>query len=234
MTNDQIKSGGELLPCPFCGDEALLDDVSDFLGYAKWTVACQNEDCFTHGGNYETQDHAAAAWNSRTPSHGRVSEEVSCVSPSGPGSHASHEAPAGLRLPVSIPDVDRFRAALSLIRDTLSDCELNMSNYDEDGVSHLNQCAIDAYLAADEALIFQPRKEDTMIENNAEPMLARFQTWPLNEQADVIDKQNIIGNVFWTMFCDLTALLPSSAERTVALRKILEARDSAMRVAAGQ
>ena len=47
---------------------------------------------------------------------------------------------------------ERYRAALSLIRDALSDCELNMANYDEDGVSHLNRRAIDAYLAADEAL----------------------------------------------------------------------------------
>ncbi len=47
---------------------------------------------------------------------------------------------------------ERYRKALALVRELLFECELNMSNYDEAGVSFLNQCATGAYAIADKAL----------------------------------------------------------------------------------
>ena len=49
-------------------------------------------------------------------------------------------------------DVAALREALEKVRDALHDCELNMSNYGEDDVSYLNQCATDAWQFADAAL----------------------------------------------------------------------------------
>jgi hypothetical protein len=60
MTTDK-----QLLPCPFCGGEAILDDVSSFLGDAKWSPACETEDCVMWNAKYATQREAAAAWNTR-------------------------------------------------------------------------------------------------------------------------------------------------------------------------
>lgn len=44
----------------------------------------------------------------------------------------------------------------------------------------------------------------------------------------------IIQGRFFDMACSLTALLPAGAERTVALLKLLEARDCAYRAVAAQ
>lgn len=55
----------KLTPCPFCGGEAIVDDVSNFLGQTRWTPACQTEDCVMWNANYATQREAIAAWNTR-------------------------------------------------------------------------------------------------------------------------------------------------------------------------
>lgn len=59
-----------LLPCPFCGGEAVLDKVDEGADYRPWfwyTVHCSNRDCvcadLCH--EYETEAEAIAAWNAR-------------------------------------------------------------------------------------------------------------------------------------------------------------------------
>jgi Lar family restriction alleviation protein len=51
----------ELKPCPFCGGEAVLDNVYDSL----WDVACPNEDCMGSIGLQPTRGMAIDAWNRR-------------------------------------------------------------------------------------------------------------------------------------------------------------------------
>lgn len=40
-----------------------------------------------------------------------------------------------------------------------------------------------------------------------------------------------VSSKFWDLACSLCAMVPSGPERTVALRKILEAKDAAVRAA---
>ena len=67
MTNDQIKSGGELLACPFCGGKAIY--AGD---HRASKVMCSNDDCEAETGpwydnTYNRADAKAAAnWNRRT------------------------------------------------------------------------------------------------------------------------------------------------------------------------
>lgn len=62
----------ELLPCPFCGSEAITFQIPDESPYRHpglWVVGCETEDCF---GNYNhvtmvfsSEETAAEAWNTR-------------------------------------------------------------------------------------------------------------------------------------------------------------------------
>ena len=63
MTNDQIKSGGELEACPFCGSPALVGQTLD----DAWYVMCQEDKCLRIDNYWPTKDEAVAAWNTRTP-----------------------------------------------------------------------------------------------------------------------------------------------------------------------
>ena len=58
-------AGKTLLPCPFCGGDALAEDVSNFLGDVRWKVVCQNDLCPTNE-SLPDQKAAIAAWNKRT------------------------------------------------------------------------------------------------------------------------------------------------------------------------
>lgn len=55
----------ELLPCPFCGGEALAEHVGD-----KWVVVCGNEEidacpAFITWGVYAREADAVEVWNTR-------------------------------------------------------------------------------------------------------------------------------------------------------------------------
>ena len=60
----------ELKPCPFCGKEVFLVDVSiQPVPYARWDVCCLTHDCFLRGGAnnlYITREDAIIAWNTRS------------------------------------------------------------------------------------------------------------------------------------------------------------------------
>ena len=60
----------ELKPCPFCGKEVFLLDVSiQPAPYARWDVCCSTHDCFLRGGAnnlYITREEAILAWNTRS------------------------------------------------------------------------------------------------------------------------------------------------------------------------
>lgn len=54
----------ELLPCPFCGGEAVIIHMSE----NHWVVACENEDCpIWYGLAFKTREKAEEWWNTRTP-----------------------------------------------------------------------------------------------------------------------------------------------------------------------
>ena len=66
-----------LLPCPFCGGEAKLEEVSEH-GSVRWSVGCNETDadpdesafavlCYGYQSltTFATQREAAAAWNRR-------------------------------------------------------------------------------------------------------------------------------------------------------------------------
>lgn len=65
----------------------------------------------------------------------------------------------------------------------------------------------------------------------AEPLMQFFEYWPtaLEREHDLSVK--IMGNTFYTAAKHMTETLPRNSERTTALRKLLEARDCAMRAA---
>lgn len=64
-----------------------------------------------------------------------------------------------------------------------------------------------------------------------EPLMQFFEWWhtPRDRLHDAAVTQT--GNAFHTAAKNVVAILPRNAERTVALRKLLEARDCAMRAA---
>ena len=67
MTNDQ------LLPCPLCGGEQVTTAPDREFGDVTWDVICKVCGCSVRR---DHEDAAITAWNSRTPSHGRVSDSV--------------------------------------------------------------------------------------------------------------------------------------------------------------
>lgn len=72
----------ELKPCPFCGDEALIDRVdegADYRPWYWWTVHCSNRDCVCDAlcHEYEAEAEAIAAWNTRADEPYRTSISTS-------------------------------------------------------------------------------------------------------------------------------------------------------------
>ena len=73
-----------LLPCPFCGDEAYLgyniDEVEDKV---MWRIGCFTEGCPLNVGmqryRYSTGESATIAWNTREPSQTEESKEQPSV-----------------------------------------------------------------------------------------------------------------------------------------------------------
>jgi hypothetical protein len=56
-----------------------------------------------------------------------------------------------------------------------------------------------------------------------EPLLQFFEFAHLPEHLAVVSAK------FWELACSLVAILPRNAERTVALRKLIESKDAAVR-----
>jgi|APSaa5957512622_1039677.scaffolds.fasta_scaffold166432_2 Lar family restriction alleviation protein len=56
----------EPLPCPFCGEEPVVDN-SLLKGARVWSVACENDDCpvDVETADFESIDDAIKAWNQR-------------------------------------------------------------------------------------------------------------------------------------------------------------------------
>lgn len=64
----------ELLPCPFCGGEAVLHQTYDMDTGAVdgWFAWCDNDtcECKPETGQFFTEAEAIAAWNTRVDYHG--------------------------------------------------------------------------------------------------------------------------------------------------------------------
>ena len=67
MDDDRPEELARLLPCPFCGGEATLNDYTD-KPVGAWVLAHKVNGCiFRLTGSYRSSDAAIAAWNRRTP-----------------------------------------------------------------------------------------------------------------------------------------------------------------------
>lgn len=55
----------ELLPCPFCGNEAALYDYDTESG--EWPIVCGNLGCGANTISSHSREHAAEKWNRRAP-----------------------------------------------------------------------------------------------------------------------------------------------------------------------
>lgn len=120
MTTDQIKSGGELLPCPFCGGEAKRIFR---LGRTPF-IECQKCGIEQSG---HTHAEAVAAWNSRTPSHGRVSDSEDGRLPDGTGLPMNGAAKASPPS-VGIPDATLLPCPFC----GTNECAAQVWGYDDD------------------------------------------------------------------------------------------------------
>jgi len=62
----------ELMPCPFCGGEGVMEEVESRVihrpDYVLWSVGCNTEGCYGHMSfaTFNTQREAAQGWNTRT------------------------------------------------------------------------------------------------------------------------------------------------------------------------
>lgn len=72
LRSDDAASHPALLPCPFCGENALLHEYAVRDGRSNWIeyrIMCLGNDCnvdpVTH--TFSNADEAIAAWNSRAP-----------------------------------------------------------------------------------------------------------------------------------------------------------------------
>ena len=76
MTLEQLSAaatGGELLPCPFCGGPAEVESKR-----CGWRVHCVEPGCCTAGPYPDdcTEAEAITAWNRRSPFRREVLEEA--------------------------------------------------------------------------------------------------------------------------------------------------------------
>lgn len=66
-----MTTPAKLLPCPFCGWEAYLFQWASWASRTdarRWRVSCSNTGCMICPyEDYEEQDRAVAAWNTRAP-----------------------------------------------------------------------------------------------------------------------------------------------------------------------
>ena len=63
-----MTTSAKLLPCPFCGEEAFLFQWETRKDARLWRVGCNNNECkLGPHEDYDDQDQAIAAWNTRTP-----------------------------------------------------------------------------------------------------------------------------------------------------------------------
>lgn len=65
----------KLLPCPFCGSEAVIHDSIDADAKISYHAYCTNENCIAHTDAicFDSKESAAEAWNKR--SNGWISVE---------------------------------------------------------------------------------------------------------------------------------------------------------------
>lgn len=57
----------ELKPCPFCGEAAKLETITDIFHHTTYMVVCGNDRCLCHPSSdmFEKSAEAVAAWNRR-------------------------------------------------------------------------------------------------------------------------------------------------------------------------
>lgn len=75
MTDAPPTKNAELLPCPFCGSEAIFSETQ-YSSRSLYAVDCKNDDCQI---GTDLPDEAIAAWNRRAypPPSGEVAEQIS-------------------------------------------------------------------------------------------------------------------------------------------------------------
>lgn len=72
-----IMSEPKLLPCPFCGAEAELEET-ELLGAFRKSAGCSNEGCQGYQATitFATKREAIAAWNTRADCDGPTDAEI--------------------------------------------------------------------------------------------------------------------------------------------------------------
>lgn len=73
---EQPVCSSELLPCPFCGGAALMEEIGDAIGGARKSAGCYTERCMGYQSTvtFSTHREAAKAWNTRWKGNTEVSE----------------------------------------------------------------------------------------------------------------------------------------------------------------
>ena len=56
----------KLLPCPFCGSDALIYKDDPDHGYNSFAAECQNEDCCASTAWMDNEKDAVTVWNNRS------------------------------------------------------------------------------------------------------------------------------------------------------------------------
>lgn len=74
MTNNDTP---ELLPCPFCGGEAEIEEISEensHTGTAGYAAGCANSECLVYQtfDKFALRKDAVKAWNTRAPSPDKI------------------------------------------------------------------------------------------------------------------------------------------------------------------
>jgi hypothetical protein len=75
MPGTEVRCPIPLLPCPFCGGEAQLEEIdsrSSKTGAVAFSAGCHNEGCIGYQSmsTYARRTEAANAWNKRTTPDG--------------------------------------------------------------------------------------------------------------------------------------------------------------------